>query len=153
MRDIRPALRSFLLADATVSGLVGGERIYHVRLPQGKVEPSAVYNKISEFGDYHMLGDSGLGHMRMQIDAWAQNADAAVELANAIYDRISGASGLMDDVVVQGVFLDSGRDDYDAVTKMFRISRDFIIWYGAEDAPVSPDSPDAQSDAMPMGMP
>ena len=42
------------------------------RMPQDKVEPSVVYIKISESGDYNMARDSGLGHMRMQIDSWAR---------------------------------------------------------------------------------
>jgi hypothetical protein len=131
MRDIRLALRTYLLADPTVSALVGGERIHTVRLPQDQVEPSVVYTKISEFGDYNMAGDSGLGHMRMQIDSWAQNADAATNLANAVYDRLTGARDVMSTINVRGIFLDSGRDDYDGVTKLYRSSRDFMIWYGA----------------------
>lgn len=131
MKDIRPALRTFLLDDPAVSALVGGSRIHHVRMPQDQVEPSVVYNKISEFGDYNMAGDSGLGHMRMQVDSWAQNADAATQLANAVYDRLTGAREVMSGVTVRGVFLDSGRDDYDDVVKLFRSSRDFMIWYGA----------------------
>ncbi len=131
MKDIRPALRSFLLADPAVNTLVGGSRIHHVMLPQGQVEPSVVYSKISEFGDYHLAGDSGLGHMRMQFDSWAQSSDAATQLSNAVYDRLSGAAALMDTVDVLGVFVDLGRDDYDGVAKMFRSSRDFMIWYTA----------------------
>jgi hypothetical protein len=130
MKDIRPALRSFLLGDPTVSAIVGGSRVHHVRLPQDQVEPSVVYVKISETGDYNMRGDSSLGHLRMQIDSWAQNSDAATQLANAVYDRLTGASTMMDTVNVKGLFLDSGRDDYDDVTRLFRSSRDFIIWYG-----------------------
>jgi len=131
MKDIRPAIRTYLLGDAIVSGLVGGERVHHMRVPQGQVEPSVVYNKISELGDYSMDGDTHLGHIRMQLDSWAQNADAAAELANAVHDRLSGAVGLMDTVNVRGVFLESGREDYDEVTQMFRSSRDYMIWYDA----------------------
>lgn len=131
MRDIRSALRTFLLADPTVSGLVGGQRVHPVRLPQDQVEPSVVYNSISESGDYSMSGDSGLGRVRMQVDAWAQTSDAATLLANAVYDRLTGARDTVDSVSIHGAFLDSGRDDYDDVTKLYRRSRDFIIWYGA----------------------
>ncbi len=131
MKDIRPALRSYLLADAEVNALVGGSRIHHARLPQDQVEPSVVYHNISGIGDYHLQSDSGLGQVRMQIDSWAQSADAATELANAVYDRLTGVRGYMDTVSVKGTFLTSGRDDYDDVNRLYRISRDFIIWYGA----------------------
>jgi Protein of unknown function (DUF3168) len=137
MKDIRPALRTYLLADPTISGLVGGVRIHNVRLPQNQVEPSIVYVKVSETGDYHMAGDSGLGQVRMQIDSWAQNGAAATELANAVYDRLSGAKTLIDydseTLVMKGAFLENGRDDYDEVSQLYRSSRDFIIWYGASE--------------------
>jgi hypothetical protein len=136
MKDIRPALRTYLLSDPTVSGMVGGARIYHVRLDQDVVEPSVVFVKVSETGDYHLAGDSGLGLLRMQIDAWAQKSDQATELANAVYDRLTGARtrvelGGADYVDLRGVFLANGRDDYDDVVQLFRTSRDFIIWYDA----------------------
>ncbi len=138
MKDIRPALRSFLLADPVVSGLVGGVRIHNNRLPQNQVEPSVVYVKVSEIGDYHMAGDSGLGQIRMQIDVWALNSDGATELANAVYDRLTGAHGNIsvdsDFVNLRGAFFAAGRDDYDDIAKMYRVSRDFIIWYGASNA-------------------
>jgi hypothetical protein len=136
MKDIRPALRIYLLADPTINGMVGGVRIHHLRLPQDQVAPSVVYLKVSEIGDYHLAGDSGLGSLRMQIDSWAQTADAATALANAIYDRMTGAHGAIatgvDTVNFRGAFLAGGLDDYDDINKMFRVSRDFLIWYGAD---------------------
>ena len=135
MKDIRPALRTFLLDDPTVSGLVGGVRVHHARLPQDQVAPSVVYLKVSETGDYHLRGDSGLGQARIQFDAWAQDSDAATELANAVYDRLTGGRAVIGDesLDMRGAFLANGRDDYDDVTKLYRSSRDFIIWYGASE--------------------
>jgi hypothetical protein len=137
MKDIRSALRTFLLADPAVSSLVGGQRIYPIRLEQDQTEPSVVYVKVSETGDYHMEGDSGLGQVRMQVDSWAERADVASELANAVYDRLSGARDTVtvgsDFVNIKGAFLANGRDDYDNIAKLYRISRDFIVWYGASE--------------------
>jgi Protein of unknown function (DUF3168) len=131
MKDIRLALRTYLLADPTISGLVGGVRIHHVRLPQDQVEPSVVYTRISEVGDYNMVRDSGLGQVRVQLDSWAQNSDAANELSNAVYDRITGARDTMSSIIVKGIFMAGGRDDYDEVSQLYRASRDYIVWYGA----------------------
>lgn len=135
MKDIGPALRTYLLDDPTVSGLVGGYRIHRARLPQDQVEPSVVYIKVSETGDYHLAGDSGLGQVRMQIDAWAQDTDAANELANAVYDRLTGGKGIIgaEALNMRGAFLANGREDYDDVVQLYRASRDFIIWYGASE--------------------
>ncbi len=136
MKDIRPALRSFLLEDPTISGLVGGSRIHSARLPQDQLDPSIVYHKISEIGDYDMDGDTSLGQMRMQIDAWALSNDIANQLANAVYDKLTGHRGIItfnsSTLDMKGAFLASGREDYDDIMKMFRVSRDFLIWYDLE---------------------
>ena len=144
MKDLRKAIRAFLLADSTVSTLVGATRIYPGTLPQGvaqtSVVPAVVQNLITESSDYHMQGDSGLGQARVQLDCWAQTQDEAVELANLVFDRLSGASGTiefgmnspLENVAVQGVFHDQGRDDYDSVAKLYTRRRDFLIWYEAD---------------------
>jgi hypothetical protein len=133
MKDIRPAFRALLLNDPTVNALVGGTRIHPSQMPQEQVAPSVVYTKISDVGDYHMLGDSGLAQIRMQVDAWAQTNDAATELASAVYDRLSGFHGIINFdssfVELKGAFLSNGHEDYDQLMQMFRVSRDFIIWY------------------------
>jgi Protein of unknown function (DUF3168) len=142
MKDIRSALRFFLLADATVASLVGGSnpttaRIFPILMPQDEKNTSLVYNRITEVSDYHLLGSSHLEQTRMQIDAWAMRPGAASELADAVYDRLSGHAGTVvfgsnspqDFIEFRGVFMVSGREDYDGTAELFRMSRDYLIWY------------------------
>jgi hypothetical protein len=140
MKDIRPALRAFLLADVAVSAAIttgGVSRLYPGVLPQGIAEPSIVQNLITEGSDYHMQGDSGLMQVRVQIDCWALTQDLAVSLANLVFDRLSGHSGTIafgsnspqDSIVVRGVFHDTGRDDFDQLAKLHSRRRDYLIWY------------------------
>lgn len=133
MKDIRRALRALLLTDATVAALVGNVRVHAARLPQGEKAPSVVYNRITETADYHMLGDSGLAQAMMQIDAWAATHDLAANLSNAAHDRLSGHSGWIvfgsDSINVRGIFQTSGRDLFDDDAELFRVSRDYVIWY------------------------
>lgn len=140
MRDIREALRAWLLADSGVSALVGGNRIHSVRLPQGQRTASIVYNRISESGDYHMQGPSGLIRTRFQIDCWAPRQDEVVNLADRVKDRLDalrgtriswGSDSPTEQITVQGSFLDTGREDYDSTADMYRMSRDYLIWYGS----------------------
>jgi hypothetical protein len=136
MKDIRPALRTYLLADPTVNGLVGGVRIHYARLPQGQTEPSVVFTKVSELADYVMSGDSAINQSRIQFDAWAQTASQAVNLGNAVYDRISGAKGDLvgdspDIIAVRAIFLANGDDSYDALAQLYRQRRDYLVWYMA----------------------
>lgn len=133
MKDIRPALREFLVGDATISGLVGASRVYPIKIPQGVNQASVVYTRISGQADYKMEGPTGLNRLRIQMAAWAPTADAAVSLANAIKDRIDGFSGVMgtggNAVTVQGVFQADEREMYDDTAKLHGVMRDFFVHY------------------------
>lgn len=132
LKDIRPALRAFLAADAAIAALVvsgGTTRIYPIKMPQGVTATSIVYNEVSGQGDHHMEGASGLVQVRMQIAAWAQTADAAHALFLAIKERIDGYRGLMDTVDVQGCFIDSWRDLDDTVANLRGKVADYFINY------------------------
>ena len=133
IKDIRPALRAFLLADPQISAMVGGVRVHHLTLPQGQREPSIVYQRITGLGDHHMQGPSGLTRPRFQIDAYAQTPDDATRLADLVKARLDGYRGPMtagsETVAVQGVFFDTERELYDGDLELYRISRDYLIWW------------------------
>lgn len=128
LKDIRVGLRTFLLADGPVAALVS-TRIYPVKLPQGVSGTSLILNEISGQGDHHMQGASGLVTVRMQIGAWATTADGAHALFLAVKEAIDGYRGLMGDVTVQGVFIDSWRDIDDTVANLRGKISDYFIWY------------------------
>lgn len=138
IRDIRPALRAYLLADADVSEAVGENRIYPSTLPQKEPTlPAVVLNLVTETTDYHMQGPSGLVQARYQVDCWARTPDDAVDLAALVKDRLSGLRGAIlasssspsDEVEVRGLFADQGSDDYDSVADLYTRRRDYLIWY------------------------
>jgi hypothetical protein len=133
MKDIRPALRSFLLGSPGIAAVVAA-RVYPIKLPQGTTAASIVYNRISGVGDYHMQGLSGFAKHRYQIDVWAPTAEVATTLADLIRDRIDGYQGPMGadsppTIEVQGVFMADQREDYDDAAKLHRVSRDFFITF------------------------
>jgi len=132
LKDIRPGLRAFVLADAAVAALAA-TRMFPVKVPQGETRPSIVYNEISGIGDHHMDGASGLVQVRMQIASWAQTADLAHALHLAVKNRIDGYRGPMgsgaNEVQVQGVFIDSWRDVDDTVANLRGKLVDYFIWY------------------------
>jgi uncharacterized protein DUF3168 len=137
LADIRPALRAYLLSDATIAAAVGGTRVHPTVLPQGVKLTSIVFNVISEVTDHHMQGASGLVMVRMQIDAYAQTTDAADALARAVKERIDGVHGTWTygsdspqaSVMVQGCFAETARTDYQSDAELFRSSRDYMIHY------------------------
>jgi len=128
LNDIRSALRLHLLANSNVSPIIDGTRMYPVVLPQGVTEPSIVYHLVSGIGDHTMQGPSGLNRPRLQLDAYAQSYDDAVELADLVKEALDGYSGLMSIVPVQGAFFDTEREDYQSDVKLYRVSRDYLIW-------------------------
>lgn len=147
LQDIRVGLRAYLLDDATIAASVDSGasaspryRVFAIKLPQGEARASIVYSRISGQGDHHMQGASGLNRTRIQIDCWAPlaaGADAADLLARQVKERIDGYRGSIlwgDDspeeaIVVQGIFFESEREDFDDVAKMYRSSKDYLIWF------------------------
>lgn len=130
-KDLRPALREFLLGEASIVALVE-VRVYPVRLPQGVKLASIVYTRVSGAGDYDMTGRTGLSRPRMQIDCWAPTANEAASLAILVEDRLDGFRGVMGTdhpVTVQGVFCSDERETYDDVAKLFGVARDYFIWH------------------------
>ncbi|MBR1193236.1 DUF3168 domain-containing protein [Bradyrhizobium sp. AUGA SZCCT0160] len=130
MKDIRPALREFLLGDANISALVV-TRVFPIVLPQGVKLASVVYNRISGAGDYDMQASTGYVRPRFQIAAWAPGADAAVTLAGRLKDRLDGYRGVMGSggsaVTVQGVFMADEREMFDDAVQMYGVMRDWFI--------------------------
>lgn len=138
LADIRVGLRAYLLDDAMISAAVGGARIYPIQLPQGQKLASIVYTRISGQGDHNVEGPSGLNRVRVQIDCWAATADAADLLSRQVKERIDGYRGAMpwgdespaEAIVVQGIFFDSEREDWDETAQMYRASKDYVVWFG-----------------------
>lgn len=133
LKDLRPALRSFLLADAGLSVAVGGARIYPDELPQGVTGDSIVYSEISAIGDHHNEGPSGLAQPRFQFSSWSKTKDGAWALSLLLQERIDGYRGVMgagaDAVNVQGVFLDNSRSVRDAAAALFGRQQDYFIHF------------------------
>lgn len=150
MKDIRPALRSFLLADADISALVG-TRVYTIKMPQGVTADSLVFYRISGAGDYLMAGGlSGFFRQRIQIDAWCEDPDSANTLFNEVRECIDGYRGSMgtggQEVTIQGVFLLNQGEDYDGEVEMYRVHGDFSFFY--EENESSADSPDVSDNSF-----
>lgn len=137
MKDVRYAIRNLLLANATVSSMVGGFRVHAIKAPQGQTDPSIVFNKVTELEYVVMDGSSKLTDAQIQVDAWALDADTAIALGNAAHDALIFFRGLVeygsnsprDYVDVQGIFLSTAREDYDSESRMYRMSRDYHVWF------------------------
>jgi hypothetical protein len=79
---------------------------------------------------------------RYQFDAWSRSTDSATLLALLVKEQFGGFRGqIMFDppspsnyVNVQLIEIIDGRDDYDNETLMYRVSKDYFVWYGERNA-------------------
>jgi hypothetical protein len=138
VKDLHPALFAFLVADAAIAAAVpAGSGQYHVypnKLPQGeKPAKSIVYQEISQLGDHHNEGASGLARSRLQITGWGTSPANAREVALLVKARLDGYRGAMGSggsaVSVKGVFFQDQRDLYDDDLKLDGKQADYFIWY------------------------
>ena len=138
MIDLRPALRAILLADPSVSAMVGGSRIYPTVLPQGMKSPSIVQNLVTENIDYYVAGDVRLMMARVQLDHWSQTSDLSAQLAGLVFDRLTGykvddlafgSNSPQSRITIKGIFHDQGSDNYENEALMYSRRRDYLVWY------------------------
>lgn len=127
MTTIAEALRTYILADATVAGLVG-TRMDPVILQQNSPMPALTYQYISGASVISNDGPTGLENPTFQIDCWGSTYSQMDALFEAVRKRINGASGTFSGVDVQGIFLVRKRDLYDNEAKLHRRTADYEIW-------------------------
>jgi hypothetical protein len=138
VKDLHPALFAFLTADSAIAAAVpaGGGK-YHVypnKLPQGeKPAKSIVYQEISQLGDHHNEGPSGLTRSRIQVTGWGKTPADARAIGLLVKARLDGYRGTMgsggDAISIQGIFFQDSRDLYDDAVKLDGKQMDFFIWY------------------------
>ena len=87
---MQAALRSRLLDDATVSGLVGTRVDWGLR-PQAKSLPAINLTLVPTPRDYHMGGAQATQQFRVQCDCWAATYKGADDLRNAVIAALEPA--------------------------------------------------------------
>jgi hypothetical protein len=80
---IETAIRTILLADATVSGLVA-TRVYTGTMPQRATFPLITLKKVDKLSGLTLSDAVGPNTLRVQVDCWAQDVDGVRALADAV---------------------------------------------------------------------
>ena len=122
---MKTALRSRLLADATISGLVGTRIDWGLR-PQGKPLPAITLTLLPTPRDYHMGGAQHTQHYLVQIDCWAASYASAEAVRQAVIAEMEPASGSF-----QGSFVQRDHDmpERTETGEIHRASLDFKVTY------------------------
>ena len=85
--NFQGALRTYILADSTVSGLIG-QRLYAYPAPQGVSQPYAILHKIDFVTENNMASFDEVVKERWQIDIYSTHVDILHSVRNAIFDRL-----------------------------------------------------------------
>lgn len=124
MAEIEEELRTYLLADATIAGLIG-TRLYPDILPQSPTMPALAYSVAGGVSVHSTDGASNLAGPRFQVDCWGATKNQAINLYNAVRKRLNGKRTGN----IQGAFLEGWRDLYDPQPQLYRRIADFMVWH------------------------
>lgn len=108
MADAGSSLRTYLLAQSSVSTLVG-QRMYPDVLPQGATLPAIVYYRISTERQHTVSDCLRHARARFQVDCYAESRTAAQSVASAIRTcGVTAYKGTTDSIWFTGISIDSG---------------------------------------------
>ncbi|UZW54057.1 hypothetical protein NUH86_10975 [Sphingobium sp. JS3065] len=128
---MRIDLRSRLVANPTIAGLVGS-RVYWNKRKQGDPLPAIVLYKISPGIQYTHNGDSGYYGSRIQFDSIGLEVRDFEPVFNALKAEMEQAK-TVGQTAFSMSFLESERDmpfvDVDGVGAVGGISADFFVWW------------------------
>ena len=139
---IEKAIRSILVADATVTALVG-TRIYKDLMPQHPTLPLLVLKKIDKRTGLTLGRDAaGMNRIRMQVDCWAADTDgvAGADIVRTLAEAVNGADnqgprgplhgyhGQSEGVRIKDlVLLVERATEFEPDTKLHRVSADYEV--------------------------
>ena len=81
--SLEKAVRSILIADGTVTGLVSS-RVYPQRRPQGTAVPAIVYQNIFEETNEALATQGGIKRTRLSVEVFDKTYGATKTLRNAV---------------------------------------------------------------------
>lgn len=85
------------LKDSTALNTSVGGRIYPVTASMTSRMPFIVYNRVASARPVHLLGDSGLMQMNIQLDVFARSYAEVKTVAELIRNRVHGYIGQITD--------------------------------------------------------
>ena len=111
--SIRHGIISRLKGTTAVSDIVGTRVSGVWREPGNKADILVLIIPGGE-NDYHLGGDTGLAHDRLQIDCRATDTVAAATLSKATRDALTGFRGMLNGVYVNSIIAGRPGDNYES---------------------------------------
>ena len=131
--SLEKAVRSILIADATVTGLVSS-RVYPQRRPQGTAVPAIVYQNIFEETNEALATQGGIKRTRLSVEVFDNTYGATKTLRNAVVSALINYTGTTQGETINSLRLESAVDideskDPAGDFGYFRTILDFVIWH------------------------
>ena len=132
--SLEKGIRSILIADVTVSGLVSS-RVYPQRRPQGTILPALTYRTVFQEITEALAEQTGLRRSRVSIDCadstYGGNKTLRDAVTSALIDYNATISGeIIDSVRLEAaVDIDEDLEPASGSVGVFRTILDFIIYH------------------------
>jgi len=131
--SLEKAVRSILIADATVTGLVSS-RVYPQRRPQGTAVPAIVYQNVFQATNEALATQGGIKRTRLSVEVFDKTYGATKTLRNAVESALINYTGTTEGETIDSLRLESAVDIDESNEPggdfgYFRTILDFVIWH------------------------
>lgn len=113
--DVPQDIRTYLLADAAVSGKTS--RCFVNVVPEAKARPFIWLRRSGAGGTGVVGGADSIWQVRLDLECVAGDLDTASQLADAVRARLEGASGTLGSNSYAWVAVEDQFDDYEIVNQ------------------------------------
>lgn len=130
MKSPIPDLRALLQADATLVGLLGGQKVYQHEAPQAADRPIIMASEISgqPIGET-LQSSTAAWERRLSFDCQAASPIAADQIADRVVALLDNLTGALASLIVHRCRVVSDVTDYDDTARVCRRIVDFRITY------------------------
>jgi len=125
--SIETELRTKLLADSTISGLIG-TRVYPIVAPQNPIYPFIVYQRISGERYYHLTAAAGRAHPRIRFDVYSNTYLGMKAVADAVRQDLSKFIGTLT-TIKASIHLETEMEFYEVEDGLhiYRMMQDYFV--------------------------
>lgn len=128
MSTVEYDIKDLLLADGTVSGIIG-TRIWPNKLPQGAELEAITYTRVSGVRLKTLKGLAGLARPSFQIDCWAEKYTEVKTLANAVRAVLDGYQGTVNTIRIDRIQILNEVDDFNPELHLYRVIQDYEVFH------------------------
>ncbi len=128
MANVESAIFARLSGYSGLTDLVGSS-IFPVIARQGVENPLVVFNLVTFQANSAMGADIFPSEAGIQVSVFSDDGSECLAIASEVRAALKRYRGTSGGVVIQSIYLESERADYEAETKEFRRDLDFQVFF------------------------